>query len=189
MTEKEKSKDWNLCCLCQSVTSEKLVDPLACKRPASGIYTSGYKTLAENLLLLQGIEALPSGIYLTYLFEVHQCIHHISCLPLFIIAGIVLGIGLEDLDEETLRKKYAKWHKSCHNQCSRMRYERALRKRKSTEGENGSGKVQTRSKVVCVESKSVCFLCEQDDGTLHRAETMKINNRVKAIATELQDRK
>ena len=43
--DKKTTTNWDRCCLCQTITEEKLVQP----SPKTAHLVSGYKTLAENI--------------------------------------------------------------------------------------------------------------------------------------------
>jgi hypothetical protein len=129
----------------------------------------------------------------------HQCSPNLRLNTLLHLIFII-GIDYSRLDEgggveDTLRKNKAKWHKSCYNNCSKLKYERALRKRKSEDNLQMTDPVKTRAQVGSItyrdseESHSVCFFCEEMGGTLHKAATLAIDTRVRSAATQLQDRK
>ena len=162
-------KDWNLCALCEKSTGEKLINPLNSKRAESSGYSSGYKTLAENLERFHEIGSVPISVDYSRLDE---------------------GCGVE----ETLRNNNAKWHKSCFNSCSTLKYERARKRKLEDNNSTDTSPVKTRARVGSIAyqepgESNVCFFCEEGGGTLHKAATLGIDNRVRSAATQLRDRK
>ena len=157
--EKALQIDWAKCVVCQSDTDEKLVCPANSTRTSFG---SGYTTFADNLLKFQEIGELPVSIDVRLLDEGH-------------------GV------EETLKLKKAVWHKSCSIKFGNMKLERAI-KRKSTESTDATvSPAKTRTKVDLHVSSDSCFFCEKNDGTLHKARTKGIDEKVKWCAKEIDD--
>ncbi|KAK3915993.1 2-dehydro-3-deoxyphosphooctonate aldolase [Frankliniella fusca] len=81
--------NWNICCLCQKNDNSSLVWPA--NNPILSKRNLGYMTLSANLEKLKGLDhALPSNRPVTSLDE---------------------GGGIHD----TLKKRQAKWHKTCRD--------------------------------------------------------------------------
>ncbi len=155
--------DWNNCVLCQEVTQEPLVCPFNVTKE---VYGSGYDTLAHYLTAFNEIGAVPMNINVSRLDD---------------------GSGILN----TLKSHKASWHKQCYNKFSKLKLERA-QKRKSVNDSDMASPVKTRS-VQGVDDKSSgnkrCFFCDDDAGDMHRASTIDIDQKVWLCAMELQDTK
>lgn len=155
--------NWKLCVLCQKDTSEPLQCPVNSTRSDVG---AGYKYVAENLLKFQEIDSIPSGL----------TVKHLS-----LTTNLV----------QTLHECGAAWHKSCRNQISNARLERAY-KRKNDESQHLSPVKTRRSSSEHHpnrKTETVCIFCDQEGGSagLHKASTFGIDQKVRKCATELRD--
>ena len=111
------SINWNLCILCQNISSESLQCPAHSKRKDVG---AGYHTLAEHYTILQDLQQLPIG---------HTDLS-------------ILG-GKEDIGSALL-KSSAKWHATCNKKYALDKVKRA-QKRKSSETPVSGGQKYTLS--------------------------------------------
>ena len=138
--EAESSKvvvqtNWKLCVLCQKDTVQKLVYPDERKNT-----TSGYDSLAKNILKFHNLEALPLDIDISRLDD---------------------GSGIS----QTLQSNHAGWHKSCSLLFCAMKLKRAEKraKKRKAETEEIPSPVKTRSSLGNINSyseaqtQSVCF--------------------------------
>ena len=103
-------KNWNFCALCEKETEEELVCPLKSTRKN---YSSGYKSLADNLQQFLEIGELPVQASLSSLDEGNRI-------------------------EETLKRREAQWHKSCFNKCSTLKLQRAQKRKLEDSSVEGS---------------------------------------------------
>ena len=99
--EPERTFDWSLCILCQSITKESLQCPARSKRLDLG---AGCKSIAENLQGFFAIGALPFDVTQNQLDD---------------------GSGLFN----TLLRHEASWHKSCKDKINSMKLKRAEKER------------------------------------------------------------
>ena len=157
--EKQLSTDWTLCVLCQQATSEHLQCPANSKKKCG----NGWVTLANNLIRFQRCDSMPLSIDLARIDERN-------------------GI------EASLKKNFAKWHKSCSLKFNNQAVERAERKRRSNDDDSGSRKF-TRKQAPAVISK-VYFLCDEvTKEDLRNVETYSLDEKVRKSAFDLQDEK
>ena len=155
--------DWQICAICQNVTSEALQCPADTKRSDVG---AGYKTLAANIEKFAKLGCMPKELCLSRLDE---------------------GNGIE----ETFLANKARWHKSCYALYNSTKLKRA-EKRHSTQQEDLVGGKFTRSSAgVCVENTiPACFICEEsDDRIFHNVSTLGLDDRVRECASLLNDEK
>ena len=167
-----KPIDWTLCCLCQSTKSEKLICPAKSLKSNA---CAGYKTLEDNLVLFQRIGKQPVPVNTSLLNE---------------------GFGIS----QALEQHEAVYHNSCRLNCSSSRLARA-ESTLSTADDINKGcsstshyiRPRTLNTYACeVEAISKCFFCdkpESKDNILHDAMMLKVTERVKRCAIELEDQK
>ena len=93
-----------------------------------------------------------------------------------------LKIGPE-VSFELLAKSRASWHKSCHLKFSNSKLERARNKRKSDDNQD---ETLTRVRGQFLSSKAVCLFCGET-GDLHEVMTLEVDEKVRKMATDLQD--
>ena len=107
-----------------------------------------------------------------------------------------LKIDIHALDEgdgipETLNSHEAVWHKSCLNKFSKLKLQRA-QKRKSEELES-PGPVKTRASFGIVGDREIigplCFFCDKNEehGVLQKVISTEVDEDVKTSATQLVD--
>lgn len=96
--------DWALCVLCQTITDEKLTDPLKVKKQT--IYTCGYTTISANITEFSKLGCIPLNIDIERLND---------------------GKGIE----QTLMSNQAKWHNTCYRKFNLQKLNRIKQKRKS----------------------------------------------------------
>ena len=153
--------NWQLCAICQEVTSEALQCPAGTKRSDVG---AGYKTLAGNIEKFSELGCMPTNLCLSRLDE---------------------GNGIEG----TFLVNKARWHKSCFALFNSAKLKRAEKRHATLEEDVVSGKI-TRSNVsVCSkETVPVSFICDKSDGqTLHSVSTLGLDDRVRECATLLNE--
>lgn len=148
--------DWSRCCLCQT----KLQN-ITLRTPA----TSTYKQLAERLLQLKELNALPFGLNLKRLNEAGDIAH-------------------------TLLEQKAAWHKECYDMCNEQKIQRARRKL-SSENENTTS--CRRSLRTSLDSKvpntysDCCFYCSENGGKLHQVEFLTLDENTRYMANEMME--
>ena len=98
---KQTDTDWNLCVLCQAITSEPLQCPAHSKRTNVG---AGYRYVAENLIIFQELDSIPAGVD----------IQHLNIDP-----------GLENI----LYEHSAAWHTFCRNKIGNDKLQRASKRK------------------------------------------------------------
>lgn len=160
--------NWKLCALCQTETTEKLINPQNRKQKDG---PSGYVSLAQNLEALREIDQLPEQVNIEVLDD---------------------GSGIES----TITKNAAIWHKSCRLLCNSTTVKRA-QKRKQADSLESQSPVKTRLSLGATgtdtqsESRNVCFFCDESGGRqkLHKAETKDIDSTVRECAIEMRDSK
>ena len=86
--------DWNKCVLYQAITSEPLQCSADSKRKDLG---AGYKSLGNNLRRFQELGCLP--------FKVN-----------------ILSLDKDERPTQILKEKSAKWHKSCRDKFSNLKF-------------------------------------------------------------------
>ena len=87
-----------------------------------------------------------------------------------------------EVTAELLAESRASWHKSCHLKFSNSKLERARNKRKSDVSQD---ETSTRVKRQFL-SKAACFFCGET-GDLHDVMTLEVDEKVRKMATDLQD--
>ena len=155
--------NWQMCAICQEVTSEALQCPADTKRSDVG---AGYKTLAGNIEKFSKLGCMPRDLSLSRLDE---------------------GNGIEG----TFLANKARWHKSCYALFNSTELKRAEKRHTTLEEDLVGGKF-TRSNVsVCSkETVPACFICDKSDGqTLHNVSTLGLDDRVRECATLLNEEK
>ncbi|KAK2561660.1 hypothetical protein P5673_015012 [Acropora cervicornis] len=91
--------------------------------------------------------------------------------------------NVEQFKEFDATKSRASWHKSCHLKFSNSKLERARNKRKSDDNQD---ETLTRVKRQFLSSKAVCLFCGET-GDLHEVMTLEVDEKVRKMATDLQD--
>ena len=94
----------------------------------------------------------------------------------------------DEYDAEMFIKNQAKWHKTCHLKFVSSKLLQ-LQKRKSSL-EPGSVQQQRKSKRQRTSHNSdqnSCMFCSEISGTLHNCTTMKLDQDIRRMATDLQD--
>ena len=164
-TAQPVSSDWKLCVLCQKRKEESLQCPANSKRTDLG---AGYKSLAENLLLFNGLGMVPFAINLEQLNG---------------------GSGVEN----TLLKNKASWHKSCKDKVNSTKLKRAQKRREQEEDATSHSPVKTRRTSLAGEGRfneneSKCFFCNDvaSPSGLHKTSTFEIDRRVRESAIKLK---
>ena len=114
-------------------------------------------------------------VYKAFLQNVEQ-FKELDALP------VNLKFGPE-VSFELLAKSRASWHKSCHLKFSNSKLERARNKRKSDDYQDER---LTRVKRQFLSSKAVCLFCGETGG-LHEVMTLEVDEKVRKMATDLQD--
>ena len=142
--------NWQMCAICQEVTSEALQCPADTKRSDVG---AGYKTLAGNIEKFSKLGCMPRDLCLSRLDE---------------------GNGIEGI---FLANK-ARWHKSCYALFNSTKL-KSTEKRHATLEEDLVGGKFTRSNVSVYSKETVpiCFTCDKSDGqTLHNVSTLGLDD-------------
>ena len=155
--------NWQMCAICQEVTSEALQCPADTKRSD---VRAGYKTLAGNIEKFSKLGCMPRDLCLSWLDE---------------------GNGIEG----TFLANKARWHKSCYALFDSTKL-KCAEKRHATLEEDLVGGTFTRSNVsVCSkETVPACFICDKSDGqTLCNVSTLGLDGRVRECAILLNEEK
>lgn len=142
--------NWQMCAICQEVTSEALQCPADTKRSDVG---AGYKTLAGNIEKFSKLGCMPRDLCLSRLDE---------------------GNGIEGI---FLANK-ARWHKSCYALFNSTKL-KSTEKRHATLEEDLVGGKFTRSNVSVYSKETVpiCFTCDKSDGqTLHNVSMLGLDD-------------
>ena len=151
--------DWTLCLLCEKVTDESLVCPVA--HTYGG---AGYKTLADNLKTLDGLGALPTSVKLNRLDE---------------------GDGLE----ATFINRHAQYHKKCALKYNDKNVNRAMKRKSSDDSAETPHKFtrkkapQSDPAYACL----FCNKSGTPSNPLHNASTADLDTKVRKCAINLQD--
>ena len=98
----------------------------------------------------------------------------------------------DDIDVDTLLSNSASWHKNCHQLFNRSKLERVIQKRKQEEITNDVEQdaapiLEARAKRRAIESKNICMFCQEGHDTLHECSSLLAGNKLKIMATEMQD--
>ena len=107
-----------------------------------------------------------------------------------------IDIDLQHLDDgggifETFMSQKACWHVSCFGKLNKQKVNRAMKRRLNENTECDCSPIKTRKKYDARQHDK-CIFCDQqceDNETLHRAQTLMINTKVKQCATDLEDTK
>ena len=157
--------DWTKCCLCQTITDEKLQDPQCSKQISSD---TAYKNFTENIVKFHelGNPLIP--------------IDHLT--------------NESDSIEILLKKHSAKWHKSCKLKFNTKEFQRASKRKAKLDNHNDemyeAPKRRKRDEVEDTVKIAKCFFCDEE-GTigedLHEASTFTVDMRVRECALLLED--
>ena len=150
--------DWEKCVLCQRNTSETLQCPAHSKRKDLG---SGYESLGTNVKQFQQLGRLPFKTVLASLDDDAR--------------------GLT----QKMKDNNAKWHKSCKDQFSNLKLQRAEKRGTESADSHGTKKAARRSHST--KSTPQSFFCEGSSGELHRASTFNLDANVRRCAFQLND--
>lgn len=158
----ESSFDWTKCALCQTATKEKLRCPLDSKQEDAD---SWYDTLCTNVAQFHELGGLPVENSL-----------------------ITPDSSSKDL-ANLFRENQAKWHKSCRNKFSKLRLERAEKRKvgQTSDVEEQQTKLPRRS--IDARDAQTCYFCEETTGELHKVSTFKVDANVRECAALLNDSK
>ena len=83
---------------------------------------------------------------------------------------------------ELLEENRASWHKSCRLKFSKSKLQRATKKRKRDDSQDETPITVKRQLL----SKEVCLFCSHS-GDLHEVMTLEVDEKVRQMATNLQD--
>lgn len=93
----------------------------------------------------------------------------------------------EQSPEEFMAHK-AKWHKSCHLKFAPSKLKIILGKKRNLEsGQSEGGPRKSKRMSMGMAKQESCMFCTKITGTLHACATMKLDNDLRLMATELQD--
>lgn len=162
-TNARNATDWELCILCQRVTSDSLQSPIRWSKNTCSSDYAGYISLAEDLLRFNTLQHIPLDLDLRRLDE---------------------GIGIE----RTLSVRQAKWHKKCRLKFNKKAFGELSRKEIASQP--STSHVKTRSTNSHLESTDpLCFFCDEPAGSLdlRKASTKNIDANVRRCAIELED--
>ena len=169
--------DWNLCFYCQMRTSENLICPGSVKRKNHDS-KSTYEKIANNIEKFEGINQSPISIQ---------------------FVAVDKGTLAEDLIQNN-----GKFHKSCSNKFSDLKLERAEKRFRMNQSEEGSvstgdtvteqnpqpsssRRTSSRSIEPNIVQVSKCFFCDKTEGSLRKAMTFELEKRVRKCASILND--
>ena len=151
--------------MCKTVTTESLQCPGESKRHDVGA-CFGYSTLASNITRFNEFGELPVDIKVGRLDD---------------------GNGIE----AAFLENKAKWHKSCHRKFDSTKLHRAEKRKLATsECDPDSA---TSKKYTCqsdrheVQTRNVCFFCDDQSASEREASTFRLDCRVRKCALDLQD--
>jgi hypothetical protein len=92
----------------------------------------------------------------------------------------------EDIDVNQLISRRAQWHKSCHTKFNATKLQRA-RKRERDDTTEISSADEKRHRHPQNLDKSICIFCRKPDGHVHEFRTLKSDDNVRSMATDLHD--
>ena len=157
--------DWTKCVICQTVTTESLQCPGESKCPDAGA-GFGYSTLASNITRFNEFGELPVDIKVGRLDD---------------------GNGIE----AAFLENKAKWHKSCHIKFNSTKLHRAEKRKPATSecdpDSATSNKYTRQSNRHEVQTRDVCFFCDDQSASEREASTFRLDCRVRKCALDLQD--
>ena len=178
-------RNWELCLLCQSTSSEPLVNPsnnTRLKRYPEEL-DSTLRNLLENIKILKDIDELPKGVTVDDLFE------------------RVSDTSVADTVQQ-LKSNHVVWHKGCKNTVDNQKVKRAQLRR--TNAEVIPSPVKTRrisNEYLCQQidmsqpdaelpgGGPLCLLCDKSGGkTLRQAATFGLDAKVRRCAAITGDK-
>eukprot|EP00745_Piridium_sociabile_P022190 TRINITY_DN34414_c0_g2_i4.p1 TRINITY_DN34414_c0_g2~~TRINITY_DN34414_c0_g2_i4.p1 ORF type:complete len:320 (+),score=54.44 TRINITY_DN34414_c0_g2_i4:164-1123(+) len=150
--------DWSACAICQKDTGEPLRCPLNKVSGPVADRAEACKTFLENVSGFRCLDRLPRPL--------------------------VFG---EDTTVEDFIQNKAQWHKSCHNDFSTFRLERAQKKRDAEEAGPSHEANKKRHRDSSPMLKNVCIFCTEANEHLHEICTLGVDANIRQKAVELQD--
>lgn len=151
--------DWILCLICQKET----IEPLKC--PLNSLNKEvGYNSYKSFLDILKALREINASTFESQLDE---------------------ATTVEDLVQ-----KKASWHKSCRLQFTQSKLERERLKLKRISSDNALDLEERKSKRQSAVLRNACMFCEAEGpNKLHQVLTLEVDNNVRKMATQLQDKR
>lgn len=125
--------------------------------------------------------ARKNGDGYRYVAEKLQKFHELGLLPIPVNLSLLNeGDGFEN----TFRMNSAQWHKSCRSKVSNTE----LKRKQEDKPSCGTPVKPRRTAHGNYSTLDGCFFCGENDGVLHKASTMRLNQNVRECAHDLRDR-
>ena len=156
---------WSNCFICQSDSDEKVICPANSKHSVN--LKESYRQVANDIKRFEDLNSLSQSL-------IHQ-------------------VNVADIEQKCVEHK-AVFHKRCRSQYDNLHYERAVKKIKLSEDTSNVSEspllAKTRSQFMAKNFQMLCFLCnEETKEGVCKVQTLKLDKRVRDVATKLLDEK